>query len=107
MFGNGGVIGQPLGALGLGLAVGGEDRVIAEALRRLGARDETATGYALITPWLAGFLLWTLYPIVASFYLSFTEYDVLQSPAWVGLRNYTRIFAQDIDFWPSIRITVL
>ena len=76
-------------------------------LRRLGVREETATGYALITPWLAGFLLWTLYPIVASFYLSFTEYDVLQAPAWVGLRNYTRIFTQDIDFWPSIRITVL
>lgn len=76
-------------------------------LRRLGAREETATGYALITPWLAGFLLWTAYPIVASFYLSFTEYDVLQAPAWVGLRNYTRIFTQDIDFWPSIRITVL
>jgi multiple sugar transport system permease protein len=76
-------------------------------LRRLGVRDETATGYALISPWLVGFLIWTAYPIVASFYLSFTEYDVLQSPDWVGLRNYARIFTQDIDFWPAIRITVL
>ncbi len=76
-------------------------------LRRLGAREETATGYTLITPWLAGFLIWTAYPIVASFYLSFTEYDVLQAPQWVGLRNYARIFTQDVDFWPSIRITVL
>jgi multiple sugar transport system permease protein len=76
-------------------------------LRRLGVRDEAATGYALISPWLAGFLVWTAYPIAASFYLSFTEYDVLQAPAWVGLRNYTRILAQDIDFWPAIRITIL
>ncbi len=76
-------------------------------LRRLGVREETATGYALITPWLAGFLIWTAYPILASFYLSFTEYNVLQPPDWIGWRNYTRIFTQDIDFWPAIRITVL
>ncbi len=76
-------------------------------LRRVGMREEAATGYALITPWLVGFLIWTAYPILASFYLSFTDYNVLQSPQWIGLRNYTRIFTQDIDFWPAIRITVL
>ena len=76
-------------------------------LRRAGVREETATGYALISPWLVGFLVWTAFPIVWSFYLSFTEYAILKSPEWVGLRNYTRIFTQDIDFWPAIRITVL
>jgi multiple sugar transport system permease protein len=76
-------------------------------LRRVGVREETATGYALISPWLAGFLIWTAFPIIWSFYLSFTEYDVLQPPEWLGLRNYARIFTQDIDFWPAIRITVL
>jgi multiple sugar transport system permease protein len=76
-------------------------------LRRLGVREETATGYALISPWLIGFLLWTAFPIFASLYLSFTEYSILKPPEWIGLRNYTRIFSQDIDFWPAIRITVL
>ena len=56
-------------------------------LRRLGVREEAATGYALITPWLVGFLIWTAYPILASFYLSFTDYNVLQAPQWIGLRN--------------------
>jgi multiple sugar transport system permease protein len=76
-------------------------------LRRAGVHEETATGYALITPWLVGFLIWTAFPIIWSFYLSFTDYNVLQPPAWIGPRNYTRIFTQDIDFWPAIRITVL
>lgn len=76
-------------------------------LRRLGLREEAATGYALISPWLVGFLIWTAFPIIASFYLSFTEYNVLKPPDWIGARNYLRIFSQDIDFWPAIRITVL
>jgi multiple sugar transport system permease protein len=86
----------------LALAVG-----LYHLLRRLGVQDEAATGYALISPWLAGFLIWTAYPIIASFYLSFTEYAILKAPEWIGLRNYTRIFTQDIDFWPAIRITLL
>lgn len=76
-------------------------------LTRLGVRTEVATGYTLIAPWLLGFLIWTAFPIVASFYLSFTEYNILKSPEWVGLKNYVRIFTRDIDFWPAIRITVL
>lgn len=76
-------------------------------LTRLGVRTEAATGYTLITPWLLGFLIWTAFPIVASFYLSLTEYNVLQPPNWVGLENYIRIFTRDIDFFPAIRITVL
>ncbi|MBW7881478.1 MAG: sugar ABC transporter permease [Caldilineaceae bacterium] len=76
-------------------------------LSRLGVRTEVASGYTLIAPWLLGFLIWTAFPIVASFYLSFTEYNILKSPEWVGLKNYVRIFTRDIDFWPAIRITVL
>ena len=76
-------------------------------LLRLGVNREAATGYALITPWLLGFLIWTAFPMLASFYLSFTEYNVLQPPEWVGLANFTRIFGRDIDFWPALRITVL
>lgn len=77
------------------------------ALRALKVRRDTAIGYMLITPWLLGFLIWTAFPILASFYLSFTDYDILRPPDWVGLRNYTDIFTRDIDFWPSIRLTLL
>lgn len=75
-------------------------------LLRVGVNREAATGYTLITPWLLGFLIWTAYPMLASFYLSFTEYNVLQPPRWIGLANFERIFVRDIDFWPALRITV-
>jgi len=81
--------------------------VIYTGLRALGVRGEAATGYALIMPWVLGFLIWTAFPIIASLYLSFTDYNVIQSPKWVGLKNYIRIFTKDIDFWPAIRITVM
>jgi multiple sugar transport system permease protein len=88
-------------------AIGISMMLLYTLLIRLGVRNEVATGYALITPWLLGFLIWTAFPILASFYLSFTEYNVLQPANWVGIRNYERIFTRDIDFWPSLRITVL
>jgi len=76
-------------------------------LRAVGLQGEAATGYALIMPWVLGFLIWTAFPIFASLYLSFTNYNVIQPPTWLGLQNYIRIFTKDIDFWPAIRITVL
>lgn len=90
-------------AAGIGISM----MLLYTALIRMGVRNEVATGYALITPWLLGFLIWTAFPIVASFYLSFTQYNVLRPPEWIGVENYTRIFTRDIDFWPAIRITVL
>ena len=42
-------------------------------------------GLLFISPWLLGFLIFTLYPIIASLYLSFTDYRVLSPPRWVGL----------------------
>lgn len=76
-------------------------------LRLLGVQQEAATGFSLILPWLLGFLIWTLGPVVASFYLSLTDYNILQPPQWAGLANYRRMFLVDPDFWPSMRITFL
>lgn len=70
-------------------------------------REETITGYTLILPWLLGFLIFTTFPIFASLYLSFTDYNLIQAPKWIGLQNYITIFTQDIDFWAAIRITIL
>jgi multiple sugar transport system permease protein len=76
-------------------------------LHALGLSTEAATGYALIMPWLLGFLIFTAFPMLASLYLGLTNYDVIQPPEWVGLKNYIRIFTKDIDFWPSIRLTIM
>jgi multiple sugar transport system permease protein len=55
-------------------------------------RDEAATGRALVMPWLIGFLVFSLFPIATSLYLSFTEYDLFSAPEWVGLENYQELF---------------
>jgi multiple sugar transport system permease protein len=92
-----------IAASGIGLAM----FLTYQFLPRLGVKREAATGYALIMPWLLGFLIWTAYPILASFYYSLTDYNVFQAPKWVGLDNYVRILTRDPNFWPSLKLTLL
>src|SRR5690606_19630611 len=75
-------------------------------LQRLGVRRETARGYALIVPWLVGFLIFQLFPFAYSFYLSFTEYNIFQPPEFVGLENYQKMLSDTRNFWPSMRLTL-
>ena len=58
-------------------------------------RRKLAWGLFFISPWLAGFLFLTLYPMAASLYYSFTDYDVLRPPQWVGIQNYTVFLTED------------
>jgi multiple sugar transport system permease protein len=76
-------------------------------LSAVGVKREAATGYALISPWMLGFLIWTLYPFMRSLYLSFTEYNIFQPPQWVGAQNYVEMFTRDPQFWRSLRLTLL
>jgi multiple sugar transport system permease protein len=62
--------------------------------------------YALISPWFIGFVVFLGYPMLRSLYLSFTDYNLLSPPIWVGLRNYERIF-NDPEFWQSLKVTFL
>ena len=57
-------------------------------------------------PWVIGFFAFTFGPIVASFYYSLTEYQVVKPPVWVGLDNYQRLLEDDL-FWKSLRVTSL
>ncbi len=61
--------------------------------------------YLFISPWLVGFIALALFPVLASFYYSFTEYDIIHAPQWIGLGNYKELF-RDEQFWNSIRVTV-
>jgi multiple sugar transport system permease protein len=63
-------------------------------------------GYLFISPWLIGFVFLTLGPIIASAYLSLTEYSIISPPSFVGLANFKGIMA-DEHFWNSIRVTAL
>jgi len=71
------------------------------------ARKEMLWFYVLISPWLAGYILFTGGPTLASFYLSFTHNDPVNwPPRWIGLTNYQVMFADRI-FWKSLQVTSL
>jgi len=63
--------------------------------------------YSFLVPWLIGFLGLTLGPTLASLYLSFTNFDLLQDPQVIGLANYQRIFTNDAKFWHSMQVTFM
>ena len=65
-------------------------------------RRHIITGYLYLTPWLLGFLFFWLGPAAASLVLSLTSYNVISSPSFIGLKNYTDAFTQDQLFVPSL-----
>ncbi|MEV6159827.1 sugar ABC transporter permease [Nonomuraea sp. NPDC052129] len=69
-------------------------------------RREGRSAYLFLLPWFAGLLLLTGGPILASLFLSFTDFDLLTSPSWVGLDNYARIM-DDPHFGNAVRITMI
>jgi multiple sugar transport system permease protein len=68
-------------------------------------KAEAIQGYLFISPWLIGFFALTLIPTGASFYLSFTDYDLLSPPVWSGLENFRRMFTDDPRYWKSVWAT--
>jgi multiple sugar transport system permease protein len=68
--------------------------------------QQDAPGYLFLLPWFIGFFGLTIGPIVTSLYLSFTDFDLLTSPEWVGADNYIRMFTNDPKFWASMRVTM-
>lgn len=56
-------------------------------------RRNTKNGLLFISPWIVGTIALTLYPVIASLYYSFTDYDVVSSPKWVGLENYRQLMS--------------
>lgn len=73
--------------------------------RRRRISDQTVAGWLSISPWIIGFLIFTATPFLASLYFSFTKYDVLNSPEWVGLENYERLLTKDRLFPLALRNT--
>ena len=70
-------------------------------------RGETVLAWAMVSPWLAGFLLLTAFPMVASLVLSFMDWDMLSPPKWAGLANYEKLFFTDPLAMHSLKITVI
>ena len=63
--------------------------------------------YLYILPWILGFAILQLYPVVSSFIYSFTDYTVGAKATFQGLANYKKLFTQDKEFWNSLKVTIL
>jgi multiple sugar transport system permease protein len=71
----------------------------------LAKRRRLITGLLFISPWIVGFVLFTLYPMIASLYYSFTEFHIRKAPEWIGAANYIELF-NDKLFWTSLGNTL-
>ena len=76
-----------------------------KALRRRRSRRRGLTVLLFLSPWILGFMMFIIYPMLASLFYSFTHYDMLTKPQWVGLSNY-RFMLGDSLFWKSLQNTV-
>lgn len=81
--------------------------ILYAVLRALRWSKRQALGLAIISPWIIGFIGFTAYPLLHSLYLSFSKSNIFGGSEWVGLDNYIRLFTKDIEFWKSVRITLL
>lgn len=68
-------------------------------------RNDNLAGYAFISPFIIGFLCFTVIPMGASLLLSFTNYDLFTTPQWIGLDNYKTMLTDDEKYWGSLKVT--
>lgn len=68
-------------------------------------RRRLRIGLMFVSPWIVGFIVFTVYPLVASLGCSFCDYDVLSRPLWVGALNYREMFADRV-FWQALGNTL-
>jgi multiple sugar transport system permease protein len=61
---------------------------------------------AFMSPWAVGFFAFYLYPMLASLYFSFTQYDLVTQPKWTGLGNYRYMLTNDPSFWLAMKNTL-
>jgi len=59
-------------------------------------KRDNLVGILFASPWFIGFVIFTAYPILASLFFSFTEYNITLPPKWIGTGNYTRLFEDSL-----------
>jgi multiple sugar transport system permease protein len=69
-------------------------------------RRHLIQGLLFVSPWLFGFLVLTVYPLIFSFYISLTRYDLIRPPQFIGLTNYYELLFEDPLFWTVIYNTL-
>ncbi|KPH04796.1 ABC transporter permease [Rhizobium acidisoli] len=86
-----------------------EEAIRSAPKQRYALRPATRQGldaYLLLLPWFAGLIFLTAGPLLSSFYLAFTDYDMFNSPNWVGLQNFEDMFLYDPRFMTALGVTL-
>lgn len=79
-----------------------------ERIKKLGDDVKVnRVSYLMMLPYLIFFVLFTILPVIVSILLSFTDYDMVQAPVFVGLENYFQIFLNDEYFIVSLKNTLI
>ena len=79
-----------------------------ERIKKLGDDVKVnRVSYLMMLPYLIFFVLFTILPVIVSIVLSFTDYDMVQAPVFVGLENYFQIFLNDEYFIVSLKNTLI
>src|SRR5271157_976586 len=73
--------------------------------RSRAASREAVIGYLFAAPVILGLIVWVIGPMIGSILISFTDWNVLSAPRWLGLRNYVRLFTSDLFFGNSLLVT--
>ncbi|MDY4610908.1 MAG: sugar ABC transporter permease [Sphaerochaetaceae bacterium] len=68
--------------------------------------DERTAGYVFILPFVVGFIAFVSFPMLMSLVFSFTRYNILTSPSFIGIRNYLDMFFHDQLFWKTFGVTM-
>lgn len=75
------------------------------ARKQRSCMDTSREFYMFVSPWIMGFLLFTMIPMLYSIYASFTTWDGMSSPVWTGIANYAKMFTRDRKFIQSLKCT--
>jgi multiple sugar transport system permease protein len=87
------------------------DLAVSEAIpkrRQMTSRERRSLvqGLLFVSPWIIGFLLFTVYPLIYSFYVSLTRFDLISPPRFIGFANYSELFFDDPLFWQVVGNTL-
>jgi multiple sugar transport system permease protein len=67
---------------------------------------EAIYAYIMIAPWIVGFIIFTLGPMIASLIFSFTDYSITKETHFLGIANFVEMTSKDPRFWISLRVTL-
>lgn len=70
-------------------------------------KHENRVAYLFVLPWVLGVILFTAGPMILSFLMSFSDWDIIQPAKWRGLGNYAEMFTFDPRFWGSLKVTMI